>query len=65
LLAPFLILHTVVFGPSTDHGFQIRLSQCPLSGAKRTLVAPSPMSANDPKRTFLNLICCDAQSGPR
>jgi hypothetical protein len=36
LLAPFLILHTVVFGPWTDHGFQIRLSQCPLLGVKRT-----------------------------
>ena len=28
------------------------LNQCPLSGVKRTSVAPSPMSAFDPKRTL-------------
>ena len=28
------------------------LNQCPLLGVKRTLVAPPPMSAFDPKRTW-------------
>src|SRR6516164_10636443 len=30
-----------------------RFNQCPLLGVKRTSVAPSTMSAFDPKRTFL------------
>ena len=38
---------------------------CPLSGVKRTWPPSVTSSALDPKGTFLNLICCDAQCGPR
>jgi RNA polymerase sigma-70 factor (ECF subfamily) len=36
-----------------------------LREVKRTLGGSLGMSGSDPKRTFLNLICCDAQCGPR
>src|SRR5262249_31204307 len=36
----------------SQSGHPDTLNQCPLLGVKRTSVAPSPMSAFDPKRTW-------------
>ena len=36
-----------------------RAERCPLSGVKRTLIRPAPMSAFDPKRTELAALAPD------
>src|SRR5215472_4707142 len=45
----------------TWHKADIRCGamQCPLSGVKRTLIRPAPMSAFDPKRTELAALAPD------
>jgi hypothetical protein len=52
-----------VFASVAQHEDPDALNQCALLGVKRTSVAPSPMSAFDPKRTFAAKFCWDTQRG--
>ena len=45
-------------------GEEVRQSQCPLLGVKRTLIGSAPMSALGQKRTLAVRICRDAQCSP-
>ena len=43
------------------NGHSGRTCECLLLGVERTLDGGASMSANDPKRTLSDQLCCDAQ----